>query len=348
MRAALLTAPREVSIVDVADPVPGAGDVLVRVTAVGVCGSDVHFYHEGQIGSASAAYPMGLGHEPAGIVAAIGEGVSGLAEGDLVAVEPGIPCGRCEPCVKGKPNLCPNVRFLAQPDTVGAFQEYLVMPRENCFPAPFGVSAEACAVAEPLGVGLEALVMSGIRAGESAAVFGCGPIGLSTIAALRSAGIEDIIASERLEARRAFAARLGASHTINSEREDVIQAIRGLTNGRGVDVAFEAAGEQQTLDHTIESTAIAGTAVIIGIPREKKVEIDIHTARRKELPLRQVRRSNLRTAAALELLAREDIPIEEMVTHRYALSETATAMDLVRRYADGVIKAVVVPSDPQG
>jgi L-iditol 2-dehydrogenase len=200
-------------------------------------------------------------------------------------------------------------------------------------------------VAEPLAVGLEALAMSGICSGGTAAVFGCGPIGLSTIAALRSAGIEEIIASEPLEARRAFASRLGASHTIDPERENVIQAIRDLTNGRGVDVAFEAAGEQATLDHTIESATIAGTAVIIGIPRERKVEVDIHTARRKELPLRQVRRSNLRTAAALELLARKDIPIEEMVTHRYPLSETAKAMDLVRRYADGVIKAVVAPGD---
>lgn len=345
MKAALLTAPQEVSIVDVPDPVPGPGEVLLRVTAVGVCGSDVHFYHEGNIGSARAAYPMGLGHEPAGIVAAVGDGVSGLAEGDLVAVEPGIPCGRCEPCGKGKPNLCPNVRFLAQPDTVGAFQEFLVMPEQNCYPAPAGVSAEGCAVAEPLGVGLEALVMSGIRAGDTAAVFGCGPIGLSTIAALRSAGIEEIIASEPLEARRAFAARLGASHAIDSEREDVMQAVSDLTKGRGVDVAFEAAGEQETIDHTIESAAITGKAVVIGIPREKKVEIDIHTARRKELPLIQIRRSNLRTAAALELLARKDIPIEEMVTHRYPLGETAQAMDLVRRYADGVIKAVVVPSD---
>jgi len=345
MRAALLTAPREVSIEDVAEPAPGVGEVLVRLTAVGVCGSDVHFFHEGRIGSASAAYPMGLGHEPAGIVTAVGEGVSGLAEGALVAVEPGIPCGRCEPCGRGKPNLCPNVRFLAQPDTVGAFQEYLVMPQENCLPAPAGVSAEACAVAEPLGVGLEALAISGIRAGETAAVFGCGPIGLSVIAALRSAGIQEIIASEPLEARRVFAARLGASHAIDSARENVIQAIRDVTDGRGVDVAFEAAGEQETLDDTIESAAIGGTAVIIGIPREKKMEIDLHTARRKELPLRQVRRSNLKTAAALELLAREDIPIEEMVTHRFLLNETATAMDLVRRYADGVIKAVVIPSD---
>ena len=345
MRAALLTAPREVSIVDIAEPVPDAGEVLVRLTAVGVCGSDVHFFHEGSIGSASAAYPMGLGHEPAGIVAAVGDGVSGLAEGDLVAVEPGIPCGRCEPCGKGKPNLCPNVRFLAQPDTIGAFQQYLVMPQENCLPASAGVSAEACAVAEPLGVGLEALAISGIRAGETAAVFGCGPIGLSAIAALRSAGIEEIIASEPLAARRAFAARIGASRTIDPETENVVQSIRDLTNGRGVDVSFEAAGEQETLDHTIEAAAIAGTAVIIGIPREKKVAIDIHVARRKELPLRQVRRSNLRTAAALELMARKDIPIEEMVTHRFPLNETAKAMDLVRRYADGVIKAVVIPSD---
>jgi L-iditol 2-dehydrogenase len=344
----MLTAPREVSIVDVAEPFPAAGEVLVRVTAVGVCGSDVHFYHQGHVGSASAAYPMGLGHEPAGIVVGVGEGVSGLAEGVLVALEPGIPCGRCEPCAKGKPNLCPHVRFLAQPDTVGAFQEYLVMPEENCLPAPAGVSAEACAVAEPLGVGLEALAISGIRAGETAAVFGCGPIGLSTIAALRSAGVEEIIASEPLEARRAFAARIGASHAIDPEREDVIHAIRELTKGRGVDVAFEAAGEQLTIDQTIEAAAIAGTAVIIGIPREKKVEIDIHTARRKELPLRQVRRSNLRTAAALELLARKDIPIEDMVTHRFPLSETAKAMDLVRRYADGVIKAVVVPGGSPG
>lgn len=219
------------------------------------------------------------------------------------------------------------------------------MPQENCLPAPAGVSAEACAVAEPLGVGLEALAISGIRAGETAAVFGCGPIGLSVIAALRSAGIQEIIASEPLEARRVFAARLGASHTIDSARGNVIQAIRDVTDGRGVDVAFEAAGEQETLDHTIESAAIGGTAVIIGIPREKKMEIDLHTARRKELPLRQVRRSNLKTAAALELLAREDIPIEEMVTHRFPLNETAKAMDLVRRYADGVIKAVVIPSD---
>ena len=195
------------------------------------------------------------------------------------------------------------------------------------------------------GIGLRCIWLWDRRAILGRAIFGCGPIGLSTIAALHSAGIKEVIASEPLKARRAFAARIGASHRIDPERENVVAVIHDLTDGRGVDVAFEAAGEQATLHHTIESAAIGGTAVIIGIPREATVEIDIHVARRKGLPLRQVRRSNLRTAAALELLARKDIPIEEMVTHRYPLSETATAMDLVRRYADGVIKAVVIPSD---
>jgi L-iditol 2-dehydrogenase len=238
------------------------------------------------------------------------------------------------------------VRFLAQPDTVGAFQEYLVMPQQNCLPVPAGVSAEACVVAEPLAVGLEAVAVAQIQDPETAAVFGCGPIGLSTIAALRAAGIQQIIASEPLEARRNLAARLGASHTVDPQLEDVVPTLRDLTAGRGVDVAFEAAGEQETLDHMVESAAIAGTAVIIGIPREQKVTLDIHVARRKALPLRSVRRSNHKTVAALELLARKDIPIDQMVTHRFPLSQTANAMDLVRRYADGVIKAVVVPSGP--
>ena len=152
-----------------------------------------------------------------------------------------------------------------------------------------------------------------------------------------------ISATAPLGARRSMADRLGATRTIDPKHEAVVAAVRDATGGRGVDVAFEAAGEQETLDQTVEAAAIGGRAVIIGIPREERVEIDIHTARRKGMPLLQVRRSNRKTLRAMELLARGDPPFAEMVTHRFPLEETARAMELVHSYADGVIKAVVEP-----
>src|SRR5215469_8291042 len=214
MRAAELIAPLTFRITDMPIEDPGPGEVQVRIEAVGVCGSDLHAYSEGAVGSTPNVYPMVLGHEPAGTIVKAGAGVTGLAAGDRGALEPALYCYHCEFCLSGHHNVCAKLRFLSNPGHPGFFRELVNLPAANFSPISSRMSLEEATLAEPLAVGLHSLRLVSICKGETVAVIGAGPIGLLTIAGLRAAGAGRIWAVEPLAHRRELALGMGADAAV--------------------------------------------------------------------------------------------------------------------------------------
>jgi len=345
MLAAELIGVRSVRVTDIpGPPEPGAGQVQVRVRAVGICGSDLHCYMEGGIGDSPCVFPMILGHEPTGEVLRSGAGVSGLTPGMPAALEPAIFCGQCEFCLTGHPNVCEKIRFLSNPGEPGFFREIVNLPAENVTPLPPGVSLEEATLHEPMAVALNAMKFAALQPGESAAVFGAGPIGLLTIALARFCGARPVYAIDRIPARLELARRLGADCIVNFSSVDPVQAIRSDTRGRGVDVAFDSAGAPQSINQCIRAARPAGRVVLIGIPSPVTVPLEFHEMRRKELVLFNVRRQNRNAHAAVRMIVEGRLPIGEIVTHTRPLDDIGAAFRLLEAYDDGVGKAVVTMS----
>lgn len=340
MKAAWLTARGRIEIRETPVPEPGPGEVLVRLTHTGVCGSDVHYFREGRIGDMLVEYPFIIGHETAGRVETTGPGVTGFQPGDRVAVEPAANCGDCPVCRAGRPNLCPAVRFLGTPPVHGAFREYLAMPAECLYPLPAAVSNEVGALCEPLAVGFYALALARPEPVSAMAVFGCGPIGLSIIMSARAAGAGPIFAVEPLAPRRRLARRSGATAVFDPQRADPAAAILEATGGAGVPLVFEATGQAAALPPAIETAAIAGKVMLVGIPGTDW-SFPPSGARRKELILHNVRRSAFVTGQVIELVATGRIKPAPMTTHRFPLEKVAAALELAGDYRDGVVKAMV-------
>ncbi|HEY6291260.1 MAG TPA: alcohol dehydrogenase catalytic domain-containing protein [Terriglobia bacterium] len=346
MKTALLTGIRQLEVRDA--PLPELitpEDVLVQIEAVGVCGSDIHYYATGRIGSQAVQFPETLGHECAGVVAATGTAVRApkLAVGQRVAIDPLIPCGRCDQCLAGREHTCRRQRFLGCPGQApGALAEYLVMPARCCYPVPDSMTAAQAALVEPFSIGLHSRNLAPLPSGSEAkiAILGAGPIGLCVLLACRATDsncrtyVTDLI-DERLEVAR----RCGAEWTGNPQREDVVRAM--AEEPLGMDVVFECAGKQETLDQATELLKPGGTLLVVGIPELDRVSFDPHLLRRHELQVRTVRRQNKCVAPAIGMIASGAVNVDALVTHRFSLAETQQAFDLVAGYGDGVMKAMV-------
>ncbi len=343
MKALVLHGIRDLRVEERPKPKPGPGQVLVRVRAVGLCGSDVHYYTHGRIGDQVVRKPMIVGHEGAGEVAALGPGVEGLKVGQRVALEPAVPCGRCEFCMTGKPNLCPGVRFYATPPIDGIMCEFAVAEQHQCVPIPEGLSWDEAAMLEPLQVGVHAVNLARVQPNETVAVVGVGCIGLGCMQMAEISGAGRIIVTDRLDYRLKLARKLGADETINVEKEDPVEAVLRMTGGRGVDLVFEctnrAAGERQAW----LLAAIGGRAIMVGIPEEDETTLDAHPPRRKELLVQYVRRSRHATRQALDLVASGRLDVASWVTHHATLAKAAKVFEMVAEYGDGVLKAVIRP-----
>ncbi len=341
MRAYALTAPKTFGWAEIPDePEPGPGEVVVHPTACGVCASDVHYWQHGRIGSnIITAYPYTIGHESAGVVVAVGDGVTSVKPGDRVAIEPGVPCGACRPCREGRLNLCPNVRFLGTPMIHGAMRDTLLTVEQNLERLPDAVSFEQAALCEPFGVGIHAVRLVEMREGEVVGIFGAGPIGLSTAVAARCRGASRVIIAEPVAARRAMAEAMGFE-AIDIER-DPAKATHAMTDG-GVDVAFEAAGDLQAMAWTTAAPRLGGRACIIGIPVEDTVPLDIHNLRRSETTLYNCRRSNQALPEAVRLLAGPGADISRLCTHSFPVTESDRAFRMSSERRDGLVKAMLL------
>jgi len=346
MRAAFLTGIRQMEIRETAQPeISDPHSVLLRIAVVGVCGSDVHYYTTGRIGSLVVKYPEWTGHECAGTVVGVGKEAERVKVGQRVAVDPLIPCGHCDQCLSGREHTCRFQNFLACPGQgPGALAEYLVMPERSCYPIPDGMTLVQAAVIEPLSIGLYAQRLAETQPGAKIAILGSGPIGLCVLLASRAACDCTVYSTDLLDERLAMARRCGSNWTGNPKQIDVVRAIREL-EPLGVDFVFECAGQQETFDQAIELLKPSGTLLMIGIPEVDRISFNIHTLRRQEIRLQSVRRQNQCMAPAIELVSKGVINVDTLVTHHFSLAETKQAFDLVADYRDGVVKAIVHVSE---
>ena len=342
MKSAVLRGLRSIEVIDAATPVPGPGQVLVQIRAVGICGSDVHYFVNGRIGGAVVSYPYVLGHEAAGIVAALGSGVTTLSVGTRVVVDPALPCGACATCRSGRLNCCQEVRFLGSPPVGGVFEEYHVFQPGQCVPIPEAMSFETAAMLEPMGVAMHAVNLAGLKLGARAAVMGGGTIGMLTAAAARRAGASLVAMTEPVEARRGVAAKFGVDLALPPGLDGTARITEATD---GVDAAFEAAGSLDAVDDAIRAVKPGGTVVIIGIPEEDRLQIPVHEARGKELCLILVHRSNDTLLPSIRLISGGRMDPGLVVTHRFPLVRLQEAMNLAHSYEDGVLKAMILMGD---
>jgi len=278
-------------------------------------------------------------------VDALGAGVDGPRVGARVAVEPAIHCGECERCVAGFPNQCTRCRFLGLPPTRGALQEFICHPAHLVNSVPDALTDADVAQLEPLAVGIHAAERTRVGLGETVAVFGCGPVGLFTIQAARAAGASRVFATDILDYRIEYARKLGADEVMNASSGGVAEWVMDLTGGRGADVTIDCAGEQDTVDHCVEGARAGGRVGLVGSPSGDRLAYLAHIARRKELDVLNVRRSRFGIERALPMALGGQLDLRTMVTHRFSLEETGKAFDILERYADGVVKAMIAVSD---
>ena len=330
MRALRLHGTGDVRLHEEGRPQPAAGEALVRVTAVGLCGSDLHWFGEGGIGETRISRPLVLGHEIAGVT----------EDGVRVAVDPAVPCEACELCRDGHPNLCERVRFAGHGATDGGLREWMAWPERCLLPLPDALSEADGVMLEPLGVALHAVDLGHVRAGDRVGVFGCGPIGLLAIQAARLAGAGRLVATElparphRLETAR----RLGAEVFAADGGE--ARAIKGAL-GRGLDVAVEIAGENAAVDAAVDAVRPGARVVLAGIPAEERTSFRAASARRKGLTLVLCRRMKHTYPRAIRLVEAGLVDVRSSVTHRIPLERGAEAFAVAAR-REG-LKVVVTP-----
>ncbi len=313
------------------------------MTAVGICGSDLHNFSAGGVGDIRCVYPMVIGHEPAGVVAKIGRGVTGWSVGDAAILEPALYCYHCEYCLTGHHNVCANIRFLSMVGEPGFFREFVNLPAHNLLPLPPNLSPGEGTIVEPLAVILHSLNIAKIRTGETVAVFGAGPIGLLTIAALKLSGVGRIWSIEPVPERRELARTLGADAAIDPSEIDAVKQILADTGKRGVDVAFDCAAIGNTTNQCLYVTRNAGRVIITGITIESFISLDANPMRRKELPVLTVRRSNHDSETALKMLTAEPLRFVPILTHTRPMSEIQSSFEQLESYSGGAAKVILTP-----
>jgi L-iditol 2-dehydrogenase len=336
-------APRVIQCVDEACPQPAPGEVLIELSAVGVCGSDVHWYLEGRIGETVLDGPLVLGHEPVGRVVALGGGSDPQLLGRRVAIEPTIPCGKCPFCLRGDSNICPQVRFLGTPPTDGAFRRFMTHPARLVVPLPDCVSDASGVLLEPLAIGIHAVDLLRPRIGAHCVIQGAGAIGLSAMLAMGQAGAGRVIVVEPLAYRREMALGLGADVALGPDDPDLVNEVRRLTGGYGADVVIEAVGVPDSFARMADFAQPGAKVAVIGIDPRDRFALPHGVARRKGLTFYMVRRSRNTLERAIALTVARCWDLSPMATHRRGLAELANTMDMVAERADGVLKAIVDP-----
>ena len=344
MIAARLIAPFELSLNEEPTPEIQADEVLLRIEAVGICGSDLHRYRGVRFPDENHGKPMILGHEFSATVSKCGRLVRNVTEGDRVAVEAGNHCGDCEWCRAGQFNLCPNVKFCAAVQTDGALREFMAWPARLLYKLPPKLTFDDGVLIEVIGIAMHSIRLANMRPGQTAAVLGSGPVGLATIHLLRrAAGCSFIFATDILPYRLEAGKKVGADVVLNPKQTDVVEQIMEMTHGRGVDVVFEAAGEGQTSKQAVEICTHGGKIILIGIPEDDQTPFSTAAARRNGLTFRFVRRSANTYSRSIALLENSIIDLKELVTHHFSLTDVKKAFRIANDYQDNAIKVVVNP-----
>ena len=316
-------------------------DVLIRIKMVGVCGSDIHYYTTGRIGSQIIQFPFTVGHEAAGIVEQVGSKVTRVKTGQRIAIDPAVYCGQCDQCRAGRENTCRELLFLGCPGQLtGALCEYLVLPETCCFPIKDRTTFEQAALAEPLAIAVYAVERARLPARANVAVLGAGPIGMSVFHVLRANQVGEVFITDRIAERLKFSQKLKPKYCGNPDRADVVREI-SQAEPLLMDAVFECSGDRLAYNQAVPLLKPGGTLALVGIPEFDEVSFPIHELRRQEITITNIRRQAHCTQKAIDFIEAKKINLDAMVTHHFSLAETKQAFDLVAHYRDGVMKAMI-------
>jgi L-iditol 2-dehydrogenase len=345
MNAAVLVEQGSINIQKKEIPIPNDDEGLIKIKHVGICGSDLHYYQHGKIGSQVVKYPMILGHECSGEIVETGSNVKGLKVGDMVAVEPQYACGRCEYCKAGRYNMCPDVFFMATPPNNGAFAEYVTHRYDMVYKIPANMDTIEGALLEPLAIGFNIASQAQAQLGQTVHISGCGCIGIVTLLALKAMGITDISISDVVESRLSFAKNLGAKRTVNVANEDVCKAVNEMTDGKGVDIVIEASGNKSAVAQTVQIIKRGGSIVMVGYSQDDMTGFDFNNLILKEAKIITSRRYKNMYPKTIKAVSEGLVPIKDIVTHKYSFEETDKAMQYAVSNKDKVIKAIIYMED---
>lgn len=341
MKVCVLTGQRQLEWTQREIPQPAPGELQIKLEYVGICGSDLHFYDQGRLANWELDGPLALGHEPGGVVTAIGEGVKGFAVGDKVALEPAVPCGHCEACRTGHYNLCPDVKMLAIPhERDGVFAEYCTHDASMCYKLPENMDTMEGGLLEPLTVGMHGTELSDAKLGETAIVLGCGCIGLCTIMSLKARGVTEIYAADVLDKRLEMALEVGATRVFNSKKESIEEFAKTLPGG-GADQVYECAGNRITTLQTCRLIKRAGKVTLVGVSPEPVLELDIATLNAMEGTIYSVYRYRNLYPKAIKAVSGGLIPLKKIVSHVFDFQDCIHAIEYSNDHKDEVIKGVI-------
>jgi len=343
MKTASIINPGKIYIREVMKPeISSDTDVLLKIIAVGICGSDLHYFLNGRIGDQIIDYPFTPGHECAAVVEKTGPKVTRLKPGDRVTVDPAVSCGRCDQCLRGRPHTCRKLRFLGCPSQLkGCLSEYIVIPEQNCYPFDKSMTFTQGVLVEPLSIAVYAITyLKNIKA-DTIGILGSGPIGLSVLLAAEKTEIPTIYITDKIQSRIEAALNAGARWGCNPDESDIVGAIHNQTSG--LDVVFECCGDQAALDQAVELLNPGGKLLILGIPGIDRISFNISRLRRKEISIQNIRRQNQCFQTAVDMIKNGSVKVDFMATHTFPLIEAQNAFELASSYEDGVIKAIISP-----
>lgn len=341
MKVAVMNAKRNVSIEMYDKPSPKAGEVLIKIEVVGVCGSDLHYYSEGKIGDLLVQTPFILGHEAAGTIVEVGSGVENVSVGDRVAIEAGIPCGNCEFCRQGKYNLCPDVRFLATPPIDGVFAEYAAYPAQWVYKLPDSMTSTEGVLIEPLAVGMHSSAIAEASVGQTAFIFGCGCIGLVTLLALKSRGVSKVYMCDLIPIRMQKALELGAERVFDVRKDDVVAQMLDITKGRGVDCVFEMTGAKSAVQQTVKIIKKGGNIVLVGLGADSEIPFNFGQLIWNEAQIRTCFRYRSIYPLAIEAVSSKLIPVSKIVSDTCKLDDISAALEYHVEHKNDIIKMVI-------
>jgi L-iditol 2-dehydrogenase len=327
MKAAVLHKPLDLRVEEVSIPQIGSNEVLVKMKRVGVCGSDIHYYLEGSIGSLIVKKPLILGHECAGEIVEKGDEVKNFRIGQRVVIEPGFTCGKCEYCKTGRYNLCREVKFYAAPPYDGAFAEFVSAPEQNVFVMPDEMSFEEGAMIEPLAVGMMAAKMGEVTAHDTVAVLGAGPIGQMALQAAKTYGVLETFVTDVVDYRLEYAKKYGAKEVVNASKENMVEKIIELTDNKGVDVVIEASGASQSIQQSIDIVRLGGRIVLVGYP-PKDVQMPLSNVIAKELRIQGIHRYANVYPTAIKAVSSGKAVVKPFVTNVFPLEQIKEAFEV--------------------
>ncbi|UCH09378.1 MAG: alcohol dehydrogenase catalytic domain-containing protein, partial [Fidelibacterota bacterium] len=317
-------------------------DVLLRVAAVGVCGTDMHYYKHGRIGTQTVSYPFTIGHECGAIVEEVGTAVTRVKPGDRVAVDPAHGCMTCDQCQAGRFNTCRQVRFLGSPASEdGCLAEYIVTSEHCCFPIRDQTSFIQAAYVEPLSIGVYSVEQAGLLDEARVGILGAGSIGLNVLLVAKEKGAAQTYITDPLDYRLDVARSLGAGWTGNPDKVNIVNEILDQ-EPQQLDAVFECCGEQTAVDQALELLKPGGRLIIVGSLLGEQVAFTVDLLRRKEISIFNIRRQSQFTQAALDLIEQGKVDTSALITHTFDFQDAKEAFELAVAYADGVIKASII------